>query len=219
LERTVQKGGVMKKRKEQLLAAATDYFLEHGIAGVSLRPLGSAIGSSARLLIFHFKSKEALITEALAELERRLQTSFQSMAQSHRPERGVSLYEELWLWATQPKNLRCLRLAYEVQVLANRDGALSQHLQSMTSSWMKMVLESLPQEQRDPSTRTLYTAFFDGLVLDLLSTGERRRTTGALRRFVALAGEGKQSLPDARGSDAHAPHGPRGARVRSAPLH
>jgi hypothetical protein len=119
------------------------------------------------------------------------------MAQSHRPERGVSLYEELWLWATQPKNLRCLRLAYEVQVLANRDGVLSKHLQSMSATWMKVVFESLPEEQRDAATRTLYTSFFDGLVLDLLSTGERRRTTRALRRFVALTGEGKQRLPDA----------------------
>lgn len=186
----------MKKRKDQLLSAATDYFLEHGIAGVSLRPLGTAIGSSARLLIFHFKSKEALIAEALQELDRRLQASFHSMLEGHRPEHGVSLYEELWLWATQPKNLRCLRLAYEVQVLANRDGTLSKHLQRMTTSWMKVVLESLPPDQRDPAIRTLYTSFFDGLVLDLLSTGERKRTTQALRRFVALAGKGKQPLPE-----------------------
>jgi AcrR family transcriptional regulator len=199
----------MRKRKDQLLAAATEYFLEHGIAGVSLRPLGSAIGSSARLLIFHFKSKEALIAEAVAELERRLEASFQAMAQSHRPERGVSLYEELWLWATQPKNLRCLRLAYEVQVLANRDGVLSKHLQSMSASWVRVVFESLPEEQRDAATRTLYTGFFDGLVLDLLSTGERRRTTRALRHFVALTGERKRPLPDAVQEPAKDGRGPR----------
>jgi AcrR family transcriptional regulator len=199
----------MKKRKDHLLGAATEYFLEHGIAGVSLRPLGSAIGSSARLLIFHFKSKEALIAEAVAELERRLEVSFQAMAQSHRPERGVSLYEELWLWATQPKNLRCLRLAYEVQVLATRNGLLSKHLRSLSASWVRVVFESLPEEQRDAATRTLYTAFFDGLVLDLLSTGERRRTTRALRRFVALTGEGKQRLPDAVQEHATNGRGPR----------
>ncbi len=206
----------MKRRKEQLLAAATDYFLEHGIAGVSLRPLGSAIGSSARLLIFHFKSKERLIAEALDELERRLETSFKAMAEAHRRERGVSLFEELWLWATQPKNLRCLRLAYEVQALANRDGVLSKHLQSMTTSWIKVVMDSLPMDQRDPATRTLYTAFFDGLVLDLLTTGDRRRTSAALRRFVSLTGEGKQALPRANGADPNGEHR-RTARVQTMP--
>lgn len=207
----------MKRRKEQLLEAATDYFLEHGIAGVSLRPLGTAIGSSARLLIFHFKSKERLIAEALDELERRLESSFKLMAEGHRRERGVSLFEELWLWATQPKNLRCLRLAYEVQTLANRDGVLSKHLQNMTTSWIKVVMDSLPMDQRDPATRTLYTAFFDGLVLDLLTTGDRRRTSEALQRFVALTGEGKQALPAANGADPHSAKDRQAATVRTMP--
>lgn len=193
----------MRKRREQLLAAATDYFLEHGIAGVSLRPLGSAIGSSARLLIFHFKSKEALIAASLDELERRLQASFETMMHSHQLRRDTTQFEALWLWATQPRNLRCLRLAYEVQILSMRDTAMANELRPMTTRWMRLVLDMLPEGEEDPAIRSMFTAFFDGLVLDLLSTGDRRRTSEALHAFSRLTTallEERARLPQSKAS-------------------
>src|SRR5258708_10095578 len=51
------------------------YLIRHGVADLSLRPMAAAAGTSARLLIFHFGSKERLLIEALDEMQARLQRS------------------------------------------------------------------------------------------------------------------------------------------------
>jgi AcrR family transcriptional regulator len=55
-------------RKRQLLDAAYDYVIEHGLTELSLRPLAEAIGSSPRVLLFLFGSKDGLVQALLAGL-------------------------------------------------------------------------------------------------------------------------------------------------------
>src|SRR5258705_10074843 len=54
------------QKRSVLLEAATDHVLEHGMAGLSLRPLALALGTSPRMLLYHFGSKEQLVTDVLA---------------------------------------------------------------------------------------------------------------------------------------------------------
>src|SRR5919197_617954 len=56
----------MSARKAELLEAAYRYVLEHGLGDMSLRPLAAAVGSSPRVLLFLFGSKEGLIRELIA---------------------------------------------------------------------------------------------------------------------------------------------------------
>jgi AcrR family transcriptional regulator len=59
--------------RDRLLAAAVDHGLTAGIADLSLRELASAIGTSHRMLIYHFGSREGLlvaVTQAVEEKER-----------------------------------------------------------------------------------------------------------------------------------------------------
>src|SRR5256886_14890487 len=60
------------ERRNRTLAQVADYVLEHGLESVSLRPLAAALGTSTRMLLYDFGSKEALLDEALAEIRRRL---------------------------------------------------------------------------------------------------------------------------------------------------
>jgi AcrR family transcriptional regulator len=53
-------------RRDELLELAYAYVLEHGLAGMSLRPLAKAIGSSPRVLLFLFGSKDELVRALLA---------------------------------------------------------------------------------------------------------------------------------------------------------
>jgi AcrR family transcriptional regulator len=53
-------------RRTELLERAYQYSLEHGLADLSLRPLAATIGSSPRVLLFLFGSKEGLIRALLA---------------------------------------------------------------------------------------------------------------------------------------------------------
>jgi AcrR family transcriptional regulator len=51
-----------------LLDALSAYVLQHGLNTASLRPLAAAAGTSDRMLIYHFGSKDGLITALLAHL-------------------------------------------------------------------------------------------------------------------------------------------------------
>lgn len=50
------------ERREALLEAATDHVVEHGLLGLTLRPLAAAIGTSDRMLIYHFGSRDGLVS-------------------------------------------------------------------------------------------------------------------------------------------------------------
>src|SRR4029453_4888280 len=53
-------------RHDDLLDRVTDYVLEHGLIGLTLRPLAAAIGTSDRMLIYHFGSRDALVSAVVA---------------------------------------------------------------------------------------------------------------------------------------------------------
>ena len=57
-----------KLSRETLLPKLATYVLEHGLGSLSLRPLAKAVGTSDRMLIYHFGSKDALISDLLQYL-------------------------------------------------------------------------------------------------------------------------------------------------------
>ena len=59
-------------RKTQYLEAVADYLLAHGLKAASLRPMAKAIGTSDRMLIYHFGSKAELMEAALLRTSERL---------------------------------------------------------------------------------------------------------------------------------------------------
>src|SRR4051812_37110241 len=57
--------------RERLLAAALEHFGAHGIGDTSLRGIAEALGTSHRMLIYHFGSREGLLAEVTSEVEAR----------------------------------------------------------------------------------------------------------------------------------------------------
>src|SRR5580693_2298502 len=55
--------------RARLLAAAVEYLQAHGVGDLSLRGLAAAIGTSHRMLIYHFGSKEDLLIEVIRGVE------------------------------------------------------------------------------------------------------------------------------------------------------
>jgi AcrR family transcriptional regulator len=158
--------------------------------------MAAALGTSARILSFHFKSKEGLLQEALEELQRRLQVSFASMVDTG-PGR-VSPLKRFWLWATHPRNSPCLRLLYEAQIIAIQNPAkYGRYLEQSSTAWQAISLEAMSEPLRSRPMARLCIAVFDGLLLDYLGTGNLRGTTQALDHFIALASLG-QEAPRAR---------------------
>lgn len=161
------------------------YLAKHGIADLSLRPMAAATGTSARLLIFHFGSKEQLLEEVLGEMQARLQSSFTAMAQG---ERKVPLLRAFWDWAITEPNYATLRLLYQLHMLAAQSPkTYGRYLKRNSLNWLALIQASLPEPQRDPAFATLLGAVFDGLFLELMSSGDRRRTTASLDTFIRMA--------------------------------
>jgi AcrR family transcriptional regulator len=53
-------------QRDELLERVTDHVLEHGLIGLSLRPVAAAVGTSDRMLIYHFTSRDALVSAVVA---------------------------------------------------------------------------------------------------------------------------------------------------------
>ena len=60
-----------KSQREELLERVTDHVLEHGLIGLSPRPVAAAVGTSDRMLIYHFGSRDALVSEVVARCTER----------------------------------------------------------------------------------------------------------------------------------------------------
>lgn len=175
----------MPSRKHQLLDKLIAYLAKRGIADLSLRPMAKATGTSARLLIFHFGSKEKLLEAVLAEMQARLQRSFTTMAQA---ERKVPLLRAFWDWALTEPNYATLRLLYQLHMLAAQSPkTYGRYLKGNAMNWLEVIQAALPEPQRDPAFVTLLGAVFDGLFLEVMSTADKRRTTASLDTFIKMA--------------------------------
>jgi AcrR family transcriptional regulator len=173
----------MHERRQELIEQALKCFLEHGVAGLSLRPMAARVGTSARLLIYHFGSKEGLITAVMDEARARMQESFaQLLADRGGAAEGLML--SFWAWVTHPNNIKCIRLLLEVQILALQDPVrYARYLKGTSSSWLKLIEASLPASGENRALATLCVAVIDGLLLEYLSTGDSQRTKQALDLF------------------------------------
>ena len=74
--RSVSATAEITEPRDRLLAAAVDHILEHGLSDLSLRELAAAIGTSHRMLIYHFGSKEGLIVAVIQTVEEAQRTAF-----------------------------------------------------------------------------------------------------------------------------------------------
>ena len=177
----------MNERRDELIAKSLDYFLEHGVAELSLRPLAQEIGTSARMVVYHFGSKAGLITAVMDEVRAGIQKSFAAALVDSRTKPSGSVIHRFWARMIQPSNIRYLRLLLEVQVLAMHNPArYARYLERTSSSWLEIIEASLPSSRENRIVATLYAAVIDGLLLEYLSTGDDQRTTKALDCFRGL---------------------------------
>jgi AcrR family transcriptional regulator len=160
-------------RREAVLVQAADYVLEQGLAGLSLRPLAKALGTSPRMLLYDFDTKERLIHAILGEIRNR------EAALLHAEVRTL---EDVWRWISAPEREPFLRVFFEVYVASlGREEAAP-----FVRDWLDFLRERW-QPPVDEATATLMVAVIRGLLLDRLATGDRARADRALRQFVELA--------------------------------
>ena len=188
-------------RYDALLGDIVDSLLASGVADLSLRPLAERVGTSARLLIYHFDTKENLIVCALEEVRVRAAESLKARVASDRPASLKALLLMFWDWALEEEHARYFRLLFEVDGLSMFDQikSSSETRQAGASVWLSMIEGATARlgsgERANPGQSTLVMAAMTGLLQDFLSTGERRRTTAALEHLIALISDADHLTP------------------------
>jgi AcrR family transcriptional regulator len=171
--------------KERLLDAAVEHALDKGIVDLSLREIASAIGTSHRMLIYHFGSREGLVVAVVREVERR---EHEMIAwESFTADDARREWERL----IDPSLRAQERLFFEIYVHAllgrpGTDGFLEEALEG----WISPMVDSLTRSgvERDEArvVARLGVAVTRGLLLDLLASGDSAGVTRAYELFASL---------------------------------
>ncbi|GAA2090590.1 TetR family transcriptional regulator [Streptomyces albiaxialis] len=177
-------------RRARLVDAAVDHVTEHGIADLSLRRLGAAIGVSHRMLIHYFGSKEQLLAEIVRTSERRQRALLSRLHE----ESGLAPTEVarlLWRQLTDPRLAGQERLFFEIcgYALRGRPEAV-RVLDGLVSDWLEPLAAAETAAGADPASARararLGLATVRGLLLDLLATGDRAGVDAAMEEFLRL---------------------------------
>lgn len=101
-------------RRDDLVQQATDYVLEEGLIGLSLRPLAAAIGTSDRMLNYHFGSKDELVASVLGVSSERSAAQIRAL----KPATSISqAVLDLWAALAGVEQQRCQRMYVEAAAL------------------------------------------------------------------------------------------------------
>ncbi|MER5374779.1 TetR/AcrR family transcriptional regulator [Streptomyces sp. NPDC002553] len=177
-------------RRAQLVDAAVDHVAAHGIADLSLRGLGAAIGVSHRMLIHYFGSKEQLLVEIVRTSERRQRDVLSRL----RLETGLSpadVARLLWRDLTDPRLAGQERLFFEIcgHALRGRPEA-APVLEGLVTDWLEPLAAAEVGAGAEPDAARnrarLGLATVRGLLLDLLATGDRAGVDAAMEEFLRL---------------------------------
>ena len=177
-----------KGPKDRLLDAAIDYVAANGIGDLSLRALAAALGTSHRMLIHHFGSKEQLWVEIVRTVEQRQRDLLPDLL----PDPGADLRSSMRVWwkhISDPALWPNERLFFEIygQALQGR-AHTTDVLDGIVDSWVEPVAEMNMAlgMSRDLATAhaRLGVAVTRGLLLDLLATGNREAVDAAMGVYI-----------------------------------
>jgi AcrR family transcriptional regulator len=174
--------------RSRLRDQAVGYVMTHGIGDLALRPLAKALKTNARMLIYHFGSREGLMREILAGLrEQESARVARWMTSTRKPRTLPEFLRWYWRRVSAPQARSAIRLVFELYALALRNprdypGVLEEPL----AFWPKLVHAMGIPSEVDEVEATLLLASLRGLLLDLCATADRRRTTAGMNLLARL---------------------------------
>jgi AcrR family transcriptional regulator len=174
-------------RRAELLDACYGFVLTHGLAGLSLRPLAAATGTSPRVLLYLFESKENLVREVLARARREqiaLLAGALDLDTAPPAGRFAELAGRLWDLLSAPEQRALVRLTYEafLRSVSRDPGPWQGYAAETARDWLDLLVRAQPDTPRAlaeaRATRAL--ALIRGLLLDLLASDNPERVTAAV---------------------------------------
>lgn len=170
--------------KERLLDRVVEHFAASGIGDTSLRGLADSIGTSHRMLLYHFTSREGLLTAVVARVEAAQRTALAKLLTDDIT--ATELAGRYW-HQVAGSALTYGPLFYE---LAGQTMQRQPHTQALRESLVAAWIDPLATlwmragHDRPRAHARLGLAVARGLLFDLLITGDRAGVDAALALFT-----------------------------------
>lgn len=179
-----------KSPRETLLEGAIDYVAHNGITDLSLRRLAAALGTSHRMLIHHFGSKEGLWVAIVREVEDRQRAMLAELVPA--PDTPVEeAMRAWWRHISDPSLWPNERLFYELygQAIQGRPHTVEM-LDGIIDDWIEPAAQinlalGMGREEARAHAR-LGIAVTRGLLLDLVATRDVEGVNAAMEAFIEV---------------------------------
>jgi AcrR family transcriptional regulator len=168
--------------RERLLDACTDHALQHGLPD-RLGPLATAAGTSQRMLLYHFATKDRLLREVLRQARARQRQEFGDLLRPRPGEPYLDTLSQAWSGMTTPANRLYLEMFGRLREDAEQQLWPGFRLEA-TTDWLAPLEEGLATVGR-PELATLVLAVIRGLIMDLEATADTPRVDRAFNDFIA----------------------------------
>jgi len=159
--------------RDSLLADAVEHFAKNGIGDASLRAIATSIGTSHRMLIYHFGSREGLLAEVVRTVEQQQRDLLAGLS-----DLPVAEQSELFWRRVTEAALVYGPLFFELSAHAMLELPHTESLKAdLVNVWLPPLIDlciraGIPADQA-PAYARLGLAASRGLLFDLLLTGDR----------------------------------------------
>lgn len=176
--------------RDRLLDVVLAHLAEHGTHDLSLRGLAAAVGSSHRMLSYHFGSRDGLLVAVSRAVEGRQREALVQLLEADPDASAIDvmwrMYERLVdpaLWPQERLFFDLYARALQGQPAAQPllDGVVDAWLHPLTALFSRLGFDA---EQASAEAR-LALAVSRGLLLDLLATHDRAAADRVMARYVA----------------------------------
>ena len=161
--------------RETLLPRLAEHVLEHGLAGASLRPLAKAAGTSDRMLIYHFGSKDELVIALLEHVAGMYSGALEMAYPSEPATSRRDCAQRLLAIGRAPMFAPFLRLWWEIVAgAAKDDAAYRASAAAMMDSQLAWFEAHLPPDDPDPQAgaKLVALAVEGALMMDAIGLGD-----------------------------------------------
>jgi AcrR family transcriptional regulator len=168
------------ERRQELLDAVVKECAAHGIGDRSLRDIAAAVGTSHRMLLHHFGSRNELLLAIVDEVERRQRALLHEL-----PTEPASAVAAMWADLRRPELRPFERLFFECYARGVQgEQPFARMVPGAVHAWLA------EDETTDPALVRLGLAVMRGLLLDLVATDDRRGVDAAAQAFADLVQRG-----------------------------
>jgi AcrR family transcriptional regulator len=176
--------------RADLLRRCVDHLGDEGLDGLRLRRLAEAVGTSHRMLLYYFGSREELLAAVVAEVEARQRRELANLGAAP----GASFEEvsrAFWRRLVDPALHPSERLFFELYVAGLRGEAYARpFLDSVVDPWLAALVGVLEHQGvppgRAPALARAALAAVRGLLLDLLGGGDAAAVDAAAEEVFAM---------------------------------